>query len=330
MPSLEVPGPHTSVRTGKQPGVSRHSFTQRFSLAARMHKASSWGSLRRRARSEQRRMLAAHDRLLATSARPPANLLRLRNVPILSALRLEEALFRADSRSWLITNEWDGGSRGAEARGVNTLTGEAMPVESASAIVLGISGKAAELVDLDRARAASVPLCRRFSGGGTVIVDTNTIFVTFLVAEGALPAVAPYPEPILRWTSAVYADAFETCGVYDACPIATQQRSAWEKAVEFFADPLGSFAGRLSRALAGAALPHTQTTIASATASLVAMRSPSPAVAGSITRLCCGTIRLRAWSCCACPRSAPSTAPIGHMPTSYVGSQPLASKTEAR
>ena len=185
-----------------------------------MHKASSWGSLRRRARSEQRRMLAAHDRLLATSARPPANLLRLRNVPILSALRLEEALFRADSRSWLITNEWDGGSRGAEARGVNTLTGEAMPVESASAIVLGISGKAAELVDLDRARAASVPLCRRFSGGGTVIVDTNTIFVTFLVAEGALPAVAPYPEPILRWTSAVYADAFETCGVYDACPIA--------------------------------------------------------------------------------------------------------------
>ena len=219
-------------------------------------------------------------------------------------------------------------------------------MESASAIVLGISGKAAELVDLDRARAASVPLCRRFSGGGTVIVDTNTIFVTFLVAEGALPAVAPYPEPILRWTSAVYADAFETCGVYDACPIAclpncmpaqlhacpiaTQQRSAWEKAVEFFADPLGSFAGRLSRALAGAALPHTQTTIASATASLVAMRSPSPAVAGSITRLCCGTIRLRAWSCCACPRSAPSTAPIGHMPTSYAGSQPLASKTEAR
>ena len=290
--------------------------------------ASSWSLMR--FRSEQRRLRAAHVRLLATSAGPPANLLRLRNVPILSALRLEEALFRADSRSWLITNEWDDVSPGAEACCVNTLTGEVMPVESASAIVLGISGKAAELVDLDRARAARVPLCRRFSGGGTVIVDANTIFVTFLVAEGALPAVAPYPEPILRWTSAVYADAFESCGVYEACPDATQQRSAWERAVELFADPLGSFAGRLSRALAGAALPRTQTTIASATVSLVAMRSPSPAIAGSITRLCCGIIRPRAWRCCACPRSAPSTAPIGHTPTSYAGSPPLASQTEAR
>ena len=140
--------------------------------------------------------------------RPRANLLRLRNVPIIQALRLEEALFRVDkARSWLITNEWD------PQGGVSTLTGEMEPASAAIAVVLGISGKPAELVHLDRAEAAGVPLCKRFTGGGTVIVDTSTIFVTFIAAEGALPHVKPYPEPVLKWTSDVYADALGRCGV---------------------------------------------------------------------------------------------------------------------
>lgn len=138
-------------------------------------------------------------------------LLRLRNVPILEALRMEEALFRADKRSWLITNEWDG--EGATGSRVCTLTGQHRDASEANAIVLGISGKVHELVHVDRARAASVPMCRRFSGGGTVVVDTSTVFVSFLLAGGALPDVAPYPEPILRWTSDVYADALRRCGV---------------------------------------------------------------------------------------------------------------------
>ena len=46
--------------------------------------------------------------------RPPAMWLRLRNVPRLRALRLEEALFRVDKRSWFITNEWDNGGSAAE------------------------------------------------------------------------------------------------------------------------------------------------------------------------------------------------------------------------
>ena len=40
-------------------------------------------------------------RALLVLAMTTAQLLRLRNVPILDALRLEEALFRADARSWL-------------------------------------------------------------------------------------------------------------------------------------------------------------------------------------------------------------------------------------
>ena len=139
--------------------------------------------------------------------RPPACLLRLRNVPILRQLRMEEALFRADARSWLIINEWsaDGGTC--------SLSGETHSAADSVAIVLGISGKPEELVHTERAAAAGVPLIKRFTGGGTVIVDTNTLFVSFIAAAEALPEVGAYPEPILRWTSDVYADALERCGV---------------------------------------------------------------------------------------------------------------------
>jgi len=150
-------------------------------------------------------------RLTASSSqtKPPALLLRLRNVPILDALRVEEALFRTDNRSWLITNEWDHDSD----RAINSLTGASIRSEAATSIVLGLSGKTAELVDIEKSRAAGVPLCRRFTGGGTVVVDKSTIFVTFLTAADALPDIAPFPEPVLRWTSDIYADAFERCGV---------------------------------------------------------------------------------------------------------------------
>ena len=100
---------------------------------------------------------------------------------------MEEALFRADKRSWLITNEWDG--EGATGSRVCTLTGQHRDASEANAIVLGISH---ELVHVDRARAASVPMCRRFSGGGTGR-GHSTVFASFLLAGGALPDVAPYP-----------------------------------------------------------------------------------------------------------------------------------------
>ena len=90
-------------------------------------------------------------------------LLRLRNVPIIQALRVEEALFRADpSRSWLITNEWD------REGGTSTLTGKPELASAATAVVLGISGKPDQLVHLDRAEAAGVPLAACGAAPGEV------------------------------------------------------------------------------------------------------------------------------------------------------------------
>lgn len=105
-------------------------------------------------------------------------LLRLTDYSIHDQLRLEEHLLRHETGNYILINT------GASA-----------------AIVLGISGKAPELVHLDQL-PPSIPLVRRFSGGGTVIIDEETVFVTF-ICHKSLHAFAPYPEPILRWAASM-------------------------------------------------------------------------------------------------------------------------------
>ena len=83
-------------------------------------------------------------------------LLRLATgTPILTQLRLEEALLRHTSDNWCVM---------AEASGPPS-------------IVLGISGKPAKMCNLDLVARDRVPLIRRFTGGGTVVVGDGTLFV---------------------------------------------------------------------------------------------------------------------------------------------------------
>uniref|UniRef100_A0A061RLH3 Lipoate protein ligase-like protein n=1 Tax=Tetraselmis sp. GSL018 TaxID=582737 RepID=A0A061RLH3_9CHLO len=72
---------------------------------------------------------------------PTLNLLHLRRFPLVKQLKLEEALLRADHRNWCILND-----------GLDDPT-----------IVLGISGKPEELVHIDAARNAGVPMIKRSS-----------------------------------------------------------------------------------------------------------------------------------------------------------------------
>ena len=112
------------------------------------------------------------------------NLLHLKNYPILKQLQLEEALLKADSRNFCIINEG-----------------------SPPAIVMGISGKVEEIIDSKKHAQWGIPLIKRFSGGGTVVVDEETLFVSFL-CQKELHEFAPYPEPIMRWTEGIYKEAF--------------------------------------------------------------------------------------------------------------------------
>ena len=112
------------------------------------------------------------------------HLLHLQNTPIFEQLKLEEALLRNDTRNWI-------------------LIGEGSP----PAIVMGISGKKEEMIDEKKVQALGIPLIKRFSGGGTVLVDENTLFVTF-ICQKELHDFPAYPEPILKWSEEIYKDVF--------------------------------------------------------------------------------------------------------------------------
>ncbi|MBS0624751.1 MAG: lipoate--protein ligase family protein [Verrucomicrobia bacterium] len=110
--------------------------------------------------------------------------LHLQNVPIFEQLQIEEALLRADTRNFCIVNSG-----------------------SPRAIVMGISGKPDELLHVERVRQAQIPVIKRYSGGGTVIVDEETLFISFLFAKETID-VAPFPEPLLRWSGELYAKSW--------------------------------------------------------------------------------------------------------------------------
>lgn len=116
------------------------------------------------------------------------HLIELSGTSIYEQLLLEEVLLRTDERSFCLIN-----------RG------------SPRTIVMGISGIPAELLHFERIEQYAIPVIKRFSGGGTVIVDEETLFISFLIAKKDLP-VTPYPEPILRWSADLYQKAWNLPG----------------------------------------------------------------------------------------------------------------------
>lgn len=118
------------------------------------------------------------------------HLLELKNFPILEQLKLEEALLRTDERSFCIVNEG-----------------------SPSSIVMGISSKPEELLSIEQVQKRNIPVIRRFSGGGCVIVSAHTLFVSFIFAKDLLD-LPSFPEPIHEWAEGFYQKAL---GVKDFC-----------------------------------------------------------------------------------------------------------------
>jgi len=56
-----------------------------------------------------------------------------------------------------------------------------------------------------------IPLIKRFSGGGTVVVDHNCHVVSFVVNQTALPNVKMFPRNIMQWTELFYRSARLLC-----------------------------------------------------------------------------------------------------------------------
>jgi len=120
------------------------------------------------------------------------NVLRLRGLSIFNQLQFEEVLLRRNKENWFLLNSGMAGT----------------------SIVLGFSGKVAELVDEKAVRAASeqVTLIRRYSGGGTVVVDKSTLFASFVMNAGDVPSL-PYPRDIMNWSETIYGPTFAAFGI---------------------------------------------------------------------------------------------------------------------
>jgi lipoate-protein ligase A len=132
-------------------------------------------------------------------ARHTVRLLRIppREFPtVLEQLVFEERLFRRTSDSWCIFSE-----------------GKKEP-----AVVMGLSGKPGKMLNMEKfvgSQASAmppVPVIRRFSGGGTVVVDHNTLFVSWVCSKDVLPRSATSSPPaLMRWSAEFYGGVLERC-----------------------------------------------------------------------------------------------------------------------
>jgi len=107
------------------------------------------------------------------------NYLPLIDFDIYQQLIIEEAILKKNKDNWLITN---------------------IPLDPT--IVMGISNTLEKMINLPL--LANAPLCivRRFSGGGTVITDQNTIFITFIMNSS--DTVSSIPGKVFDWISNIY------------------------------------------------------------------------------------------------------------------------------
>ncbi|CAN8265985.1 unnamed protein product [Cochlearia groenlandica] len=118
---------------------------------------------------------------------PLMNLVRLKGTPILEQLYLEERLLRTSSENWCIVND-----------GTNVPT-----------IVMGMSGKPCQLLELRPVIEDRIPVIKRFTGGGTVIVDKSTLFVSLICNKDDVPSVQPYPRSVMEWSGSLYGEVFK-------------------------------------------------------------------------------------------------------------------------
>lgn len=119
-------------------------------------------------------------------------LLRLSGHCVFDQLRLEEALLRKTRRSWCVIND-----------GVQS-----------PAVVMGISGKLEKLVDAERARDQGVQVIKRFTGGGTVVLDRDSILVSLICESQDTPEVPLFPRPLMKWSETFYDPIFSPHGEF--------------------------------------------------------------------------------------------------------------------
>ena len=112
-------------------------------------------------------------------------IIELKNTPIEEQLALEQKLLQEEKGAYLLINDGP-----------------------PPAIVMGSSQKAEEVIDLAAATKRGIPFLKRFSAGGCVILDHNTIMVSLILHKQILP-IDFYPTTIMKWSESFYQKALD-------------------------------------------------------------------------------------------------------------------------
>ena len=120
-------------------------------------------------------------------------------------LCLEEALLRHDpqNRSWAIVGAHDPiySSRLKLNKYLNKNKNNDNTLNENCIIIMGIGGKPEQLINLEKVQKDGVVVIKRFSGGGTVVVDHSSLWTTFIGRTDDFPHVQPYPKDIMKWSA---------------------------------------------------------------------------------------------------------------------------------
>jgi hypothetical protein len=147
---------------------------------------------------------------------------------VLERLLVEELLWRdPGSGSWLIAGHHDPTRHRYLS---SSPLSSSNPYSADAVIVMGIGGKPHKLLDLDLVRRDNVQVLRRFSGGGTVVLDADSIWTTVIGRNGGetardeddddeeeegphlLPPDRRFPRPIMEWSMSLFGPVVDEMG----------------------------------------------------------------------------------------------------------------------
>jgi lipoate-protein ligase A len=66
---------------------------------------------------------------------------------------------------------------------------------------MGIGGKPKLLLNTEKVKEDGVVVVKRFSGGGTVVLDHSSLWTTWIGRNADFPDVEPFPRPIMEWSA---------------------------------------------------------------------------------------------------------------------------------
>ena len=127
---------------------------------------------------------------------------------MIERLSLEEALLRHTTHNWIIIGTHDVWPPKYYHKNIDlpeyiTTTSDSTSTfpNTDCMVVMGIGGKPTKLLNIDNILKDQILVIKRFSGGGTVVMDHNSVWTTIIGRTSDLSDVEPYPRSIMEWSA---------------------------------------------------------------------------------------------------------------------------------